>query len=261
MQLPAACVVAFSGYAGETRATFRQLGSDFAPYVFAAASGDINEMDEISIDVVPRTAMGKKNRALRRAGIVPLHLYGLSSEPLAVQSDIASVRSTITQAGATTPVTVRVKGGEQSVSLIRGVARHPVGGQVLHVDFMRVDVQAEVEAEVPVVLINEADAPGTRGGAGTVTQGSYSVVVSARPFDIPHELQVDCSVLVDLEAMIRAEDLQLPAGVTLVTDGETQIAWIQPPRVAETFETAEEAEGAAAEGEEPEEAGGSEDER
>jgi large subunit ribosomal protein L25 len=111
-----------------------------------------------------------------------------------------------------------------------------------------VDVQQEVEADVPITLINEDRAPGTRGGAGVVTQGVYQVTISARPFDIPHEIQVDCIVLVDLQAEIRAKDLALPAGVTLVSDPDTRIAWIEPPRV-----TVEEAP-AAAEGEEAAEA-------
>jgi large subunit ribosomal protein L25 len=204
--------------------------------------------DSISITLESRTAFGKKNKALRRTGRVPVHMYGLTSEPLPLQAEILLLRETLAKAGGTTPVTVKVKGGEESVTLIREVRRHPVSGELLHVDFMRVDVQQEVEADVPIALINEDRAPGTRGGAGVVTQGVYELTIRARPFDIPHEIQVDCIVLVDLQAEIRAKELALPAGVSLVSDPDTRIAWIEPPRV-----TVEETP-AAAEGEEAAEA-------
>ena len=204
--------------------------------------------DNISIAVEPRTAFGKKNKALRRTGKVPVHVYGLKADSLALQVEGHVLRATIREAGRTTPVTVNVKGGEDAVTLIREVRVHPVSGDLLHVDFMRVDVQMVVEAEVPITLINEEEAPGIRGGAGVVTQGTYNITVSARPFDIPHEIEVDCSVLVDLETDIKAGELKLPAGVELITDEDTRIAWIQPPRVAE-----EPIAGEAAEGEEGEE--------
>ena len=103
-------------------------------------------MDQISIDVEPRTAFGKKNRALRRSGILPVHVYGLKEEPLSLQADADSVRLAVREAGATTPVTVKVKGGGEAVTMIREVARHPVSGTLLHVDFMRVSAQQEIEA-------------------------------------------------------------------------------------------------------------------
>jgi len=204
--------------------------------------------DNISIAVEPRTAFGKKNKALRRTGKVPVHVYGLKEESLALQVEGYVLRSTIREAGRTTPVTVKVEGGEDAVTLIREVRVHPVSGDLLHVDFMRVDVQEVVEAVVPVNLINEEEAPGIRGGAGTVTQGAYDVTVRARPFDIPSEILADCSVLEDLDMDIKASQLPLAAGVELITDPDTRIAWIQPPRVAE-----EPIPGEGAEGEEGEE--------
>lgn len=201
--------------------------------------------DNISITVEPRTAFGKKNRALRRDGKVPVHVYGLKADSLALQVETGSILATIKEAGRTTPVTVKVSGGEEAVTLIREVRVHPVSGDLLHVDFMRVDIQMEVEANVPVSLINEEEAPGIRGGAGVVTQGTYALIVRARPFDIPHEIEVDCSVLDSLEADIKAGDIKLPAGVELITDPETRVAWIQPPRVSEEPTAA--AEGAEAE--------------
>jgi len=190
-------------------------------------------MDQIYINVEPRNALGKKNKALRRIGKIPVHLYGLKEEALSLQADGEAVRLALRQAGSTTPVTVKIDGAEETITMIREVSRHPVSGDLLHVDFMRVNTQQEIEALVPVALIKTEEAPGIRGGAGLVTQGIYDVNLTARPFDMPNTIEVDCSVLIDLTSVIVANDLNLPNGVLLAGDPNLRVAWIQPPRVIE----------------------------
>ena len=198
--------------------------------------------DNISLSVQTRTTLGKKNKALRRSGLIPVHVYGQGEDPLALQVNSTELRSTLRAAGATTPVTVKIDGGGQSVTLVRQISVHPVSGDLLHVDFMRVDVTSEVQAIVPLTLVNTEEAPGIRGGAGVVTQAIYDISVRAKPFDIPNEIEVDCMVLVDLDVDIKAQDLVLPSGVTLESDPESRIAWIQPPRVVEEVAATDEVE-------------------
>lgn len=188
-------------------------------------------MDELVLEAVPRTAMGKKNRALRAKGIIPIHVYGLKDAPLALQTDIRHLTNVVRSAGRTSPVVVQSPEGDSDVTLVREVATHPVSGDLLHVDFLRVDPNQTVEAPVPVVLHNQDIAPGTRGGAGFVTQGVYEIVLSARPGEIPQQLDADCIVLESLDDAILASELTLPVGATLAGDPDERIAWIQPPRV------------------------------
>ena len=188
-------------------------------------------MDELVLEAVPRTAMGKKNRALRAKGIIPIHVYGLNDAPLALQTDIRHLVNVVRSAGRTSPVIVKSQAGDSDVTLVREVATHPVSGDLLHVDFLRVDPTQTVEAPVPVSLINQDAAPGTRGGAGFVTQGVYEVVLAARPGEIPQSLEADCIVLESLDDAILASELTLPAGAVLAGDPDERIAWIQPPRV------------------------------
>ncbi len=209
-------------------------------------------MSDLVLYADPRTAMGKKNRALRAQGIVPIHVYGLDDAPMSLQAESRQLISILRTAGRTSPVTVSSTGGTSDVTLVRDVSTHPVSGDLLHVDFLRVDVTQEVEAPVPVVLINQELAPGIRGGAGFVTQGVYEVVLSARPGSIPPELQADCEVLTSLDVAILASDLELPAGASLASDPDERVAWVQPPRViAEDLEEdeVEVEEGADEEGE------------
>ena len=206
----------------------------------------------ITLSVDLRTALGKKNRALRRQGITPVHMYGLNEDSESLQANDRELISVLRAAGRTTPVTLKVSGGKETVTIVREIARHAVSGDVQHVDFQRVDVQQEVETPVPVSLTGQEEAPGTSGGAGVVTQGSFEILVRAKPFDVPHEIVVDCSGLMKIDSAILAGEIKLPAGVTLAGPADDRIAWIQPPRVSADDDAA--ADAAVAEGEDSEDA-------
>jgi len=189
-------------------------------------------MAAITLKVDLRTALGKKNRALRRQGITPIHMYGLNEDSESLQADEKELRTVLRAAGRTTPVTLKVSGGNDTVTIIREIAKHAVSGDVQHVDFQRVDVQQEVETPVPVSLIGQEEAPGTAGGAGVVTQGAFEILVRAKPFDVPNEIIVDCSGLMEVDSAITSGEIKLPSGVTLAGPADDRIAWIQPPRVS-----------------------------
>jgi large subunit ribosomal protein L25 len=209
-------------------------------------------MDPVTLTATSRTATGKKNRALRRTGQVPVHLYGLLDPPQTLQASLQDVRQVLRTAGITTPVRVHVEGSPEAVALVRDIDRHPVSGDLLHVDFQRVDPDKPVETRVPLRVENASSAPGTRGGAGVVTQGLYEVTVRAKPFDIPRELVADCMKLVAFDSVIKVSDLDYPAGVEAAGNVSANVVWIQAPRVTKVEEpvAAEAAaEGEAAEGE------------
>ena len=193
------------------------------------------KMAEIILKTETRKTFGKRNKSLRKNGIIPINMYGLGdSISLQVNADI--LYKTLKEVGYTTPLKISIGGKEETYTLVRNISIHPVTDKVIHVDFLRVDLDKPIEAQVPILLINQEDAPGIRGGAGVVTQGVYEVTVLAKPLEIPPELTADCSVLEDLEMYIYSKDLDLPVGAELISDEDAQIAWIQPPRVQVTEE-------------------------
>ena len=206
-------------------------------------------MADLVLQADPRTAMGKKNRALRASGIIPIHVYGLDEAPLSLQAEGRRLIRVVREAGRTSTVVVESTNGSSDVTLVREIATHPVSGDVLHVDFLRVDLDQSVEAPVPIILFNQDIAPGTRGGAGFVTQGLYEIVLAARPDSIPQSLEADCIVLESLDQAILASDLELPEGAVLAGDPDDRIAWIQPPRVMAEDLVDEDEEGLEVEGE------------
>ena len=216
-------------------------------------------MDQIVLSAQARTATGKKTRALRRQGVMPIHVYGLKDPPLSLQAESSRVMAVLRSAGYTTPVSVNVDGKNETVTLVRVIDKHPVTGSVRHVDFMRVDPTVRIEVRVPVVLFNQEEAEGARGGAGFVTQGVYEVMVLARPFEVPNEIRADCSVLDSFEASITVADLVYPAGVEPAGDVNQNIAWVQPPRVVEGDDVEDEADGDVLDAEETDAPAGEEE--
>lgn len=193
-------------------------------------------MADLVLNADERTALGKKNRALRAQGLIPIHVYGLDASPASLQVEERRLTSVLREAGRTTPVTVKTQTGSSDVTLVREVSTHPVSGALLHVDFLRVDITQVVQAPVPVELINQELAPGIRGGMGFVTQGVYEVLLEARPGDMPHSVEADCIVLESFDDAILASDLPLGENVALAGDPDERVAWIQPPRVVEEDE-------------------------
>jgi large subunit ribosomal protein L25 len=134
--------------------------------------------------------------------------------------------------------------------------RHPVRRNVLHVDFIRVDLNKPVDVEVQITLEGEAEAV-TREN-GVVEQTMTALLITAKPNDIPAGLTIDISSL-EIGHALHVSDIQLPAGVTTSIDptetvvtaqhGVSEADLVAESEEGEGEEGAEGAEGEAAEGE------------
>jgi large subunit ribosomal protein L25 len=207
---------------------------------------------ELTLD--PREAQGKANKRLRRSGMVPGVVYGKGEGSTNVQVEAKTFETLYRAAGKTSVVKFHVPGDRGATSgFIKGVQRHPLSGQAIHVDYYLVNLDVEMEVDVPLVFTGEA--PAVEETGGTLLHNLSSVRVKALPADIPHEITVNVTTLVSLDVAIHVRDLSLNRDlVHVLTDGETLVATVVPPRIEEEPEPVvaegEELEGEAAEGEE-----------
>ncbi len=206
-------------------------------------------MQRIPIVLKPRNVTGKNVKRLRHQGMTPVHLYGASISPVILQAPTRELVKTLTLAGKNKLLTVTVEGvSEEHPSFVREVQWDPVRGELLHVDFLRVDLTQKMRADVPLELKGEA--PAVRAFHGILTQYLHSVEVEALPLEIPQSISVDVSPLVDLEAALRVENIVAPPGVTILDEPEGLVARVELPKVEEVAAPEEAAvEGEAAEGE------------
>lgn len=152
---------------------------------------------------------------------------------------------------------LQIEGQEAVPVVVKEQQYHPVKGDVIHMDFLEVNLDEKIEAEVSLELEGTEQAPGVREG-GVLEHVLREVTVEALPTEIPEVLVVDVSGM-DINDNVTLEAVVAPEGVTIVADepGEVTVATLSPPRVEEEPEPAAEEEteligeeGEAAEGEE-----------
>ena len=196
-------------------------------------------MEEQTLSLSQRTVTGKKVKQLRRQGILPVHMYGSGIDSMSLQGVAGDLRRLLPRIGTNIPVSVRVEGNEgENVCFVRDVQRHPVTEDLLHIDFIRVDVTQTISAEVPIALIGSA--PATQQG-GTLLQPLTSLLVEALPMNIPATVEADVSGLDDFEKSIIVRDIPIADNVTVLTDRDEFVARVIPPRVeTETFDVSDE---------------------
>lgn len=183
---------------------------------------------------------------------MPGVVYGRNAEDLKVQVDVNPLQKLLTTAGAGGLIDLDIE-GETKVVLVREVQREPNQGHLLHVDFHAVDLDQEVQTQVPIVIVGEESRP---SDGGILAQNLREVVVTCMPADIPERIEVDVSGLTVGDSLL-VSDLQAPKGVTINTPPEELVVSVAATRASKAADDAEETEAqgeAAAEesGENPE---------
>lgn len=200
---------------------------------------------ELAVDA--RDVFRKQTKRLRRAGAVPGVVYGKGTDSIPVQVDAKRFEALYHAAGRTTIFQLTVAGGGARSAIIKTVQRHPLSGRAVHVDFFLPDLTAELQVEVPLVFVGEA--PAIEATGGSLFTALDRVKVRALPADLPHEIPVDVTSLVDLDAAIHVSDLPFDHDrVHVLNEPDELVAKVMPPRVIEE-EVPEEVEGEEVEGE------------
>jgi large subunit ribosomal protein L25 len=119
-------------------------------------------------------------------------------------------------------------GSATTAAVLKDAQRHPVRGEVMHVDLLRVDLNKPIQTLVVLHLVGGEDSPGVRDGG--VLEHAREVTVEALPNDIPEALEYDVSAM-NVNDSATVADLSAPAGVTIIDDPETVVVTLNPPRL------------------------------
>jgi len=185
--------------------------------------------DTTTLTVSPRTVEGSRaNRRLRRSGLVPGVVYGGEGEPLAFEVDARTLRQALAHGGAV--ISLTVEGSGETPVVLKDQQRHPVTGDTMHVDLLRVDLRQKIGAVVVLELTGADDAPGVKAG-GVLEQVTRELNIEALPNEIPDTIQHDVSAA-EIGDTITLAAVTAPEGVELLDDLETTIATLTPPRLS-----------------------------
>jgi large subunit ribosomal protein L25 len=181
-----------------------------------------------TLTIEPREAShSRATRRLRREGRVPGVLYGRGDEPLAFSVDARELRHAMHGSGAV--LELSGDGTGSTAAVLKETQRHPVRGDVLHVDLLRVDLNQPIHATVTLHIAGNEDAPGVREG-GVLEQVVRELNVEALPSELPDAIELDVSGM-QINDTATIAQVTPPAGVTLLDDPEMVVVSLSPPRL------------------------------
>ncbi|MEN9649319.1 MAG: hypothetical protein RL094_286 [Candidatus Parcubacteria bacterium] len=154
---------------------------------------------------------------VRKGGNIPGVFYGPKEAATSIAINEIEFNKIWKQAGESSIVTLQGM-GEDHDALIHDIDRDPVKGNIRHVDFYVIEKGKKVQVNIPIEFVGVA--PAIKELGGTLVKVLHEVEIEAMPKDLPHNLEVDISSLVDFDSQVKAADIKLPAGVTLLTDPE-----------------------------------------
>lgn len=163
-----------------------------------------------------RTTFGKKNKNLRKQGLLPANIYGTNFTSQAIAVNYIEFKRTYKQVGETGIVYIKTEKDEVP-TLVTSLQRDPLESLVLHVDFRKVDLNIKIEAEVPLTFVGAA--PAVNAGGVILTQ-TDKVTVEALPQNIPHNIEVDLSALTEVGSEIKVGQIPTNELYVVKTDPE-----------------------------------------
>lgn len=175
----------------------------------------------------------KKNLdEVRKAGEIPAVYYGFKQNTTPISVPMKDFMKVWREAGESSTIELKTEGGTID-ALIHEVQMNPVKDTPVHVDFLIVDANKEIEVKVPIEFVGES--PAVKSGTGTLIKVMHELDVKALPKKLPHAIEVDITSLAEIHSAIHIKDIKLPEGVTAIAHADDVIV-----SVAEAKEIVEE---------------------
>ncbi|MBU2571845.1 MAG: 50S ribosomal protein L25/general stress protein Ctc [Gammaproteobacteria bacterium] len=186
--------------------------------------------------VKPGTASAK---SVRRQGKIPAVIYGGEDDPEMLVLDHNEVVKHLAHEAVYSHILDVVVAGKVQKAILKSVQRHPAKAKVLHLDFLRVNANDKLKAQVPLHFINEEICVGAKVG-GVVMHNLVDIEVACLPEDLPEYIEVDLTNL-SLGESLHVSQLNAPKGVEFLAlshgddhDADVSVVTIVPPKVEKT---------------------------
>lgn len=190
--------------------------------------------DKIKLTVQKRTVFGKKLKKLRKQGQLPANIFGEDIKSQAVVLPVKEFLQAYRKIGETQIVYLLLGNKEELPVLIQNVQRHPATDLLVHADFRKVNLKKKVETEVPIKFVGQSEAVSqNKGILLTITE---SLRVEALPGAIPSVIEVDTSVLKELDDEIKVRDIKILGDYVIKENPEKTVVRITAHK-KETVET------------------------
>ncbi|MET3576230.1 large subunit ribosomal protein L25 [Bhargavaea ullalensis] len=171
---------------------------------------------------------------MRNGGYIPAVVYGYQLENVPVSVNERDLMMTLREVGRNGVIRLEVEGRPVNV-ILNDYQADVLKGDIRHADFLAINMDTAMEAEVSITLVGDEDAPGVKEG-GTITQPLWTVNVSAKPSDMPETLEVDVSDL-QVGETLTVGDVKGKWNVEVTDEDDTVLVTITAPRTQEELDS------------------------
>lgn len=205
-------------------------------------------MAEYKLTLEKREVTGKKLKDLRAAGMIPSVVYGGGKEPELMASEYVATEKVLLGAGYHSPIDLTVD-GKKKLAIVKEVDIDPVTRKIMNIEFQAISAKEAVVATTPVVVVNFEESEASKTYHFAMNLLIDEIDVKAKPADLPKELTIDASGLVDVDDKLTLAAIKLPEGVSYADkeiDLEQAVVSLYDPAAEAEKRAAEEAAEAAA---------------
>jgi large subunit ribosomal protein L25 len=197
-------------------------------------------MEKIKLAVTARE--DKKPRQLRRDGFVPATLYGPGQDSENVQIE-AKEFSRLPSAAYSHMIELDFGTKANVNAVIRHVQRRSINHNLMHIEFYRVRLDRKLTMSVPLRFVGTSQAVVL---GGQLQENYQEAEIESLPGDIPDFLEVDLSLITEIEGAIHFSDLKVSDKIKVLNPLDEIIAKVSAPRAVAGEPGAATAEGAPA---------------
>jgi large subunit ribosomal protein L25 len=196
----------------------------------------------ITINAELRKEISKRaSKQLRSQGKIPAVIYGITAESVPIVVKLSDIKGILKSENKENAI-LRITQGDKSKfdAMIKEIQFDYLSDHIIHVDFIRIDLNKPVEVEVPVVLVGEAI--GVKTEDGLLEFIHREILVRSLPTSIPKEIRVDISAL-HLGQSVKVENLAKSEAYQLLSPANTVICAVAAKAKEEVAEVAAPLEG------------------
>lgn len=165
-----------------------------------------------------RTGAGKGSaRAARRAGCVPVIVYGNGKANISLNVEARALTNEYQRGGFMNKIVALKSGGTDIFAIPRDIQLNPVSDKIEHADFLAVDDKSVVKVWVPVHIVNVDKSVGIKRG-GVLNVVARRVELLCPVANIPAALDIDVAAL-DIGSSVHISNISLPEGVISASGG------------------------------------------
>jgi len=203
-------------------------------------------MEQLELNAEKRAITGKQVKQLRNEGIIPAVVFGHEIGSIAIQIPEKPLRTVLGKSGTNRLISLKIKGQKKpTLALVREVQRDSLNGAFTHVDFQAVVMTEKIRTTVRFNFVN--DSPAVLNGLGMLLYGLDELEIECLPGDLISSVEVDLSVLKELDDAVHVKDLQVPPTITIHSNLEDTVIRVariveaveEEPKAAEEEETGE----------------------